>query len=482
MMRTTLYLLVFAVIAAGIAWLVDQPGAVSLTWQGYRVDTSVGVLLAAVAVLSALLTALYQLWRFLRHAPRAFTAARRESRRLKGYRALTQGMVAVAAGEPGEAKRQARRADMLLNEPPLTMLLSAQAAQLSGDAAAADKYFTAMLGSPETEFLGLRGLAMAAIKKGDARKALALVRRARNLRPKTGWVLTTLHDLETQAGEWQAAEETTRLAMRAGVVTPGAGVRRRAVALYQQSIADEVQGNRKRALAHARKAVELEPGFVPAAVRAAKMLMARGKRRRAEHIIEGAWARAPHPDLAEIYRELDASADPLKRLMRIQHLTSQRPLDPESSIALVEAALAARLWGEARRALETLRDSAPFRLSTRVCRLWAELEESEHGDHAAAREWLTRAATPACAGADPAWVCDHCGAAHAAWAPLCQRCAAYDSLVWRSPALSPAPAKTGEAGAAVATVSAEVNGGQARDEGSGPTAPRPAEAVTDLGN
>lgn len=473
MMRATLYLLIFAALAAGIAWLVDQPGSVSLTWQGYRIDTSVGVLLAAVAVVSALVTALYQLWRFLRHVPGAIARYRRESRRLKGYRALTQGMVAVAAGEPDEAKRQARRADLLLNEPPLTMLLSAQAAQLNGDAAAADKYFTAMLGRAETEFLGLRGLAMAAIKKGDTRKALALVRRARMLRPKTGWVLTTLHDLEAQAGDWRAAEQTARLAVRAGAVTPAAGTRSRAVALYQQSLADEAQGNREQAFARARKAAELEPGFVPGAVRAANLLAAKGKRRRAQRLIKAAWAHAPHPDLTKAYLALGADTDPLKRLMLIQRLTSHSPTDPESSVAVAEAALAARLWGEARRALETLRDSAASQLSARVYRLWAALEERERGDHAAARKWLARAAS---AEPDPAWTCERCGAAHATWAPLCQRCAAYDSMVWRSPALTPA-----KAGAAITAASAGSASVLVRDESAGPTAPPPAEAVTDLG-
>src|SRR5207244_3592662 len=83
-----------------------------------------------------------------------------------GYRALTQGMVAVAAGDAEEAQRQARKADVLLAEPPLTLLLSAQAAQLGGDEDAARRFFSEMLNRPETEFLGLRGLLMQAGRGG----------------------------------------------------------------------------------------------------------------------------------------------------------------------------------------------------------------------------------------------------------------------------------------------------------------------------
>ena len=65
------------------------------------------------------------------------------------------------------AQRQAKKADVLLNEPPLTMLLSAQAAQLDGDEQAAEGYFRAMLEREETRFLGLRGLITQAIKRGS---------------------------------------------------------------------------------------------------------------------------------------------------------------------------------------------------------------------------------------------------------------------------------------------------------------------------
>src|SRR3546814_13347697 len=87
-------------------------------------------------------------------------------------------MVAVAAGDAQEAARWSRRADDLLEDPPLTLLLSAQAAQLNGDERAAEKYFNAMLEKPETRFLGLRGLLMPALPENDHRRALGFARQA----------------------------------------------------------------------------------------------------------------------------------------------------------------------------------------------------------------------------------------------------------------------------------------------------------------
>ena len=74
-----------------------RPGEVSVTWLGYRIDTSVGILLLALAVLIAVASVAYYIWRSLRRAPKAMGQGMQNSRRKRGYKALTQGMVAVAS-------------------------------------------------------------------------------------------------------------------------------------------------------------------------------------------------------------------------------------------------------------------------------------------------------------------------------------------------------------------------------------------------
>src|SRR5258708_259534 len=64
----------------------------------------------------------------------------------------------------------------------------------------------------------------------------------------------------------------------------------------------------------------------------------------------------------------------------------------ESGLPLGETAIAAGLWGPARKALETVAAAERTAPSARLCRLMARLEEGEHGDLAAARRWLMAAA------------------------------------------------------------------------------------------
>jgi len=430
-MRLLRILLVFAVIALliiGAVFVADHPGHVSLAWQGRRVDTSVAVLLFGVVIVAIAAAALFHLLRKIIGGPSAFMRSRRERRRRRGYRALTQGMVAVAAGDAAEAKRFAKQADMLLAEPPLTLLLSAQAAQLNGDLKAAKKYFAAMLERAETEFLGLRGLIMQALKENDEAEALRLTRRAKELRPKTPWVLASLFELQARAGKWSEAETTLALAARRNALPEPESRRHRAVMLHEQSRVARSEKRDRDAMRLAAKANGLAPGMAQAAVHYAELLAASGNQRRARKVIEAAWREAPHPELAAAYGALFADERPLQRMKRFEALAAQKRDHPESHIALAQAALQARLWGEARRHLAAV-GAAESNASPRVCRLMAELEEAEHNDLPAARMWLTRAAsTPA---QDPAYGCSVCGGETAAWTSLCPHCRNFGSIEWR---------------------------------------------------
>src|SRR6476646_4814578 len=186
---TTLRILIWFAIAAaamlGAVWLAERPGTLTAEWQGWRLDTNVGVVLIAIVVLILVGVAAWLLYRWIVGAPGALLEGWGESRRQRGYRELTQGLAAVAAGDGSEAQRHARKAEQLLAEPPLTLLLSARAAQLNGDREGANRAFKAMLADEQMAFLGLRGLIAQSLRDGNQAQALDYAERAFALKPHT---------------------------------------------------------------------------------------------------------------------------------------------------------------------------------------------------------------------------------------------------------------------------------------------------------
>jgi HemY protein len=263
--RVWFSILVVLLLVAGAVFVADRPGSVSIVWEAWRLDTSVAVLALGTVFVALAVGWLYVMLRKILRAPRNFIHARRERKRRDGYRALTHGLAAVAAGDAIEAQRHARRAEKLLaTEKPLTLLLSAQAAQLAGDEDGAEHHFAAMLNEPETVFLGLRGLIARALKKGDEVKALGLIERARKLKPRTPWVLRGQYELLARAMRWDEADIFLAEAIRTKAVTAEEGRHHRAALLYERGRSAQQRGRAREAFDLAARAHALDPGFAPA--------------------------------------------------------------------------------------------------------------------------------------------------------------------------------------------------------------------------
>ena len=385
MLRWIALIVLLAVAAIIAGTFAAAPGEVLLEWGDYRIASSFAIFLVALVALMAAAALLYRVWWTIRRAPHTLLGSRRERRRRRGYEALSRGLVAVAAGDAETAGRQSKRAERLLDERPLTMLLSAQAAQMQGDDGAAASFFAVMRERPETEFLGLRGLLTQAMRRHDWPEALKLATRAYQLNPKSEWVVSTLYDLHKQLGQWSEAEALLERSVTAKVMAPTDATRERAELLYKKSL--EAAGGD--ALRWAQKAFKADPGYSPAAARLARLYVGDGRLKKAVEVIERAWEKTPDPELADVYWTATESDDALKKVKAAHTLARFNPDHVESRITVAVAALEARLWGEARSQLESIasEDSAP-----RVCRLMAALEEAEHGDIARARMWLMRAA------------------------------------------------------------------------------------------
>lgn len=433
MLRIVRFAVVVAVIAAAAVWLADNPGDVVIRWQGYAITGSVAVLTATVALVAIICALLYRVWCWLRASPRRLAQNRASRRRERGYRALTEGLIAAAAGDAKVAHRMGRESGRLLDNP-FNLLLLAQAAQLDGNEAAAQRHFNAMLDHPETEFLGLRGLLVQATKADDWETALDHARRAYALRPETEWVSSALFDLEVRDADWRGAQKTLESATRRKTVGAEESQRRRAVLLAERAREAQAAGRDDEALSLAREAHRSAGDLTAATLLAARLSTAAGKTRAAARLVEDGWARAPHPDLVHAYAALAPDETPMERFKRIERLTRRREDHPEGHIALAEAALEAELWGTARSHLEAVSHQRP---TQRVFGLLAALAERENGDAAAARVWLLRAANSP---ADAAWLCDECGGLSAGWSAGCNACGAFDTLAWKLPPIPAAMA------------------------------------------
>jgi HemY protein len=346
MVRLLLFLALLCLAALGLAWFADHPGQVGLTWQGYRVETSLMVATGGVIALAIAIGLVWGLVRFVFRIPSLVTLANRARRREKGFAALSHGMVAVGSGDARAASRHAAEAHRLIGAEPMTRLLRAQAAQLAGDRAGAETAFRDMLDGSHTHALGLRGLHMEARRRGDHEAALNYATLAHK-HAALPWAGQAVLDDRAARGDWAGALAAVEANAAAKLIDKPTANRLRAVlktALAEERATREPQA----ALALAQEATRLAPSLVPAAALNGRLSAAGGDYRRAARIIETAYEKIPHPDLAAAYLRLRPGDSAVDRLARARNLARLAPNDPESRLTIARAALEAREFAAAR--------------------------------------------------------------------------------------------------------------------------------------
>jgi HemY protein len=424
MIRVVFYLVIVGALAFGAVWFADRPGEVAITWQGQRLDTSVMVLVMAFLAVAIGAVLLWTIVRAIWRSPGLLAQHLANRRGVRGYLAVSRGLIAVGSGDVRAARRHADEAARIAPNEPLTLLLSAQTAQLAGDRTGASRAFQLMSARDDTRLLGLHGQYIEARRRGDHAAALVHAEEAANSAAPPAWAGQAALEFRCAVGDWGPALERLDRNARSALVDKTAYRRQRAVLLTAQALTLE-ESDRDRSKALVLEATKLAPTLVPAAALAGRFLTDAGEARKAARLIEAAWVWNPHPDLADVYANLKPGDSARERLARIQALAAKAPGgNVESALAVARAALDAQEFAIAREALAPLM-SAPTR---RVTALMAELEERQHGDTGRAREWMTRALH---ARRDPAWTADGFVSDH--WLPVSPVSGRLDAFEWKDP-------------------------------------------------
>jgi HemY protein len=394
--------------AVGFAWLADRPGSVTILWLGREIHLSV---LVAVSLLALAVFVLYFVWRVTSKIWRSPSTMRehwRFRKHRKAYDSLSRGIIAAGAGDAQAAHRHASIAGETLKNEPLITLLNAQAAQLKGDRAGVKRAFEDMTKSPDTELLGLRGLFAEAKQSGDWATARKIADQALAKNSRLPWASTAVLQVQTTAKDWASAASTIANQAKAGLLPRAEAAKKQAALLAAQALAEE-ETNPPRALVLAQEAHGLDVALVPAALVAARRLLADGHARKATKILRSVWAVSPHPDVAQIFSHSKQGDGPEERFERVRDFVGKPDANIESAFALARAAIDAKRFDVAKDALADYSEDRP---QARICALMAEVEDGQ-GDKGRSREWLARAIH---APRDPIWVSD--GVASPRWTPV----------------------------------------------------------------
>ncbi len=441
MLWSLIKILAFVAIVTALTYggtqLMEVDGGATVSVMGMEFTLSpLEMVFAFVALVVAvwlglkLLALMVATFKFLNGDETAISRYFDRNRERKGYEALSEGMMALASGEGHLALTKAARADKYLQQPQLTNLLTAQAAEMTGDRRKAEETYKKLLADDKTRFVGVRGIMKQKLSDGDTDTALLLARKAFAIKPKHEETQDVLLRLQAEKSDWVGARKTLNAKLKSGGLPRDVHKRRDAVLALSEARDVLDAGKTIEAREAAIEANRLSPDLIPAAVMAARGYIGEGNARYATRVLTKAWNAQPHPDIAAAFAEIvpDETAD--ARLKRFRTLTKTTADHPETKMLMAELYISAEDFPEAKRVLDDLVETDP---TARNLTLMAAIERGEGADDSVVRGWLTRALT---APRGPQWICDNCQHIHAAWGATCSNCGSFDTLSWKTPPAS----------------------------------------------
>ncbi len=444
LIKILLFVVAVGALTLGAEYLLESEGGIQLTVAG--TEYTLGplqsvlaaiVLIVAVWLLLKLLSLLAAVWRFLNGDETAISRYFDRNRERKGFQALSEGMMALASGEGRLAMAKAAKAEKYLQKPELTNLLTAQAAELSGDRKKAEETYKKLIASDTTRFVGVRGIMKQRLSEGDTDTARKLAEKAFQLKPKHEETQDVLLNLQARANDWAGARKTLSAKLKHGSLPRDVHRRRDAVLALSEARDILAEDNSIEAQEAAIEANRMSPDLIPAAILAARSYIEKDKPKLAVRLLKKTWQTQPHPELASAFAEIVPDETPKERIKRFAALTKIQPNHPETRLVLAELNLAAEDFPEARRALGNLVDTLG---DARALTIMAAIERGEGAEDAVVKGWLARALN---APRGPQWVCDVCQTVHADWAPICSNCQSFDTFTWRAPAVAEVASATG---------------------------------------
>lgn len=471
LVKVLIFVALVALVTLGAGLLIETEGGIQVQAAGVEVSLSplmsvVGMVLLVIAVwlFLRLVGLLIATLRFINGDETAISRYFNRNRERRGFEALSEGLMALASGEGKLAMAKAAKAERYLNRPELTNLVTAQAAEMTGDRKTAEKVYKRLLKDDRTRFVGVHGLLKQKLADGDVTTALKLAENALALKPKHVETQDTLLKLQAGEKDWSGARATIGAKLKHGSMPRDLHRRRDAVLALSEARTMRREGKLDEAQKLSIEANRMSPQLVPAATMAAQAYIEQEKPRYATRVLKAAWDTQPHPELAASFAAIAPEESADARIKRFKTLIKSNPQDPESRMVMAELYISAEDFPEARRVMGDLAEADP---TVRALTIMAAIARGEGADDAVVRDWLTRALT---APRDPAWICDVCGEVHATWDPTCDNCGAFDTLTWKRPAVGEVESS---AAAKMLPMIAGVNAGKVEMVEEAPALPEP---------
>ncbi len=399
-----------AIIALSAAWLSNNAGRIEINWIGYRVETSVAVVLSLVVICYAvfyvflakpclLIRQKISFW--LNADKRANKIAKSKIEKETQKQALlSKGLIALISGDLNQAEKSLKQVKKEFEEDDYQALLfSAQFAEEKNDIGSALHLYTKLSKKKETRLCAMRANVRLYTLSGNFAKALELCTLLLEEKNPPSWVLSQAFELQVKQGKTKDALVTLQRALKQNLFDKLTAKRLKASVLLEEAEQTLDEKEKENLI---RQAYQTDETFVRAGVQMAGLYIGLKEEKKAKRLLQKLWKLSPSWDVYALYLSLMQEKPPIEIVREVEEMTKENTQTPLNHLVFADASLKAKLWGQAKSAVDKYLDLRPQ--SRRALIIAIKIAEY-HQETDKAEEYRLRASK---APVEWAYFCDTC--------------------------------------------------------------------------
>ena len=420
MLKILLIFITFTLTGFITIWFKNDPGVISIVWQGWLIETSIPIISTLILLLFFIVLILYYFIKKIIFLPKSLHKNHSNRRRLKADTAIIKAFAAKHMGELELAKNYSNQAKFL-NNTPLKLLLDSEINNYYGNDGKSLEHHENMLKHPETLLMSIKKITIEHINKKDIKNALKII----NMSPKSKytpkWFFYTTLQLNILDNNWGQVTNCIRN------INKYTDTNKDSFNLIKSKIflhkALEQNKNDIVFFKELDKSLKFDPSFAPAIVLKAELLYQKDKRLGLAYI-KKSWKKYSHPDISNCLIKLFHNESKNKLLNIIKSLI-KLDNDTFKNAALANAALQLEAWPLARQVINLIPEK---NWTKSIYLMMADLDKKEHGDNNKFNFWHEKSQN---ALLDFSWRCTSCTYISEKWELICKKCSSLDSVQWQ---------------------------------------------------
>jgi HemY protein len=380
-LKITLFITKIILLIAAILWFFQNPGVVTIEWQGMEMEISLGVVLLGLLVLFILYGLIGWAFKKIGHFLNWFYEGKETRRRREGRALLAEAFTAQILDCENRAISLAQDAQKVLPLSGIPSVILYQIGKKLENQSLIDASLKTLNKTDELKPIVIAEELSRCCQKENYPAAEKVIQSLKKDFSKSPWAWREIAKYKYKVQDWQAAHEALYKAESLGGFQENEFNEMASVIWYELS--QQPAKNRLDSLQLLEKAYETDPSNSVAAVAYAKFLQKEGDEKAAINILKNSWAIKPDWHVAETYAQiLSKNTSDIEHLKYIKQIVETNKNHPAAILMLAIGCIKSKVWGEATKYVQKIPDGVDKKI------LQAALIKAEKNDFNAANQLI----------------------------------------------------------------------------------------------